>query len=469
MNSDASADILVVEDEPAMRRMLCVELDHLGYRVAQAGSAVEAASQLDRRHFELVLTDLALVEGSGLDILDKVKETQPGVPVVILTGRGTIEHAVLAIKGGAFDFLQKPIDGARLGLIVEKAIAWGRQKRELELVRRDRARAVASGMVGEGPAMRNLTRQIVQVAATDTTVLVQGESGTGKELVARALHEGSPRRDRPFVAVDCGALEANLLASEMFGHVKGAFTGADSTRQGLLQAAHRGTLFLDEIGNLPLDLQARLLRVLQERRVRPLGGNTERELDVRVVAATNRDLQQCAADGSFRQDLYYRLAVVTLKVPPLRERREDVSILVRHFARAAAARTGHAEITILPAMIARLENYSWPGNVRELANVVERAVIMAPDGILRDIDLPEMVHGGLAGIEPLDVALRRAEKEAIRRALDRARSKSEAARFLGISRRALYDKIAKLDLGLKPDARTAAAARDGGRPLLRPV
>jgi len=455
------AEILVVEDEAPMRHLLRDELLDLGYAVETAAGLAEAQLQLDRRAFELVITDLALGEGSGFDVLARAGEAQPGVPVVILTGRGTIDDAVSAIKRGAFDFLQKPFESERLALVVEKAIGWGRKSRELELVRRDHARLVATGanrMLGNGVAMRGLLQMIRQVAATDTTVLIQGESGTGKELVARALHEGSRRRARPFVAVDCGALQANLLASEMFGHVRGAFTGADSARQGLFQAAHLGTLFLDEIGNLPLDLQARLLRALQERRVRPIGGNAEREVDVRVVAATNRDLARSVADGSFREDLYYRVAVVTLQVPPLRDRREDVALLVEHFARAAAARLGKAEVRFAPSAMARLEAYGWPGNVRELANVVERAVIMATDRVVRDVDLPQPARRGSpsnGSVETLDAALARAEREAIRRALSRSRSKAEAARALGISRRALYDKLARLGLEAGP-------APDGG-------
>jgi transcriptional regulator with PAS, ATPase and Fis domain len=280
-------------------------------------------------------------------------------------------------------------------------------------------------------------------------VLVVGESGTGKELVARALHEGSPRADRPFVAVDCGALEGNLLAAELFGHTRGAFTGASEARLGLFAEAHRGTLFLDEIGNLGLDLQARLLRALQERRVRPLGGNREREVDVRVVAATNRDLSRSVAEGRFRQDLYYRLAVVTLEVPPLRERTGDVPLLVRHFARQVGVRVGRPDVAIAPDVLDEFERYPWPGNVRELSNAVERAVILAIDGVVRRAALPSVLPSVLpraGGVEPLEETVRRAEVEAIRRALRASRSRAEAARRLGISRRALYDKLARLGL-----------------------
>jgi two-component system response regulator PilR (NtrC family) len=445
-SSAAGADILIVEDEAPMRRLLRAELSDLGYQVSDASGLREAYAELDRQPFDLVITDLALADGTGMDLLAKVQKVQPEVPVVILTGRGTIPDAVSAIKSGAFDFLPKPFDAARLAVVVENAVERGRQARELELARRDRARQVGAGLIGQSPSTRALRKLIAQVAASDTTVLIQGESGTGKELVARALHEGSRRKERPFVAVDCGALEGNLLASEMFGHVKGAFTGADTTRQGLFQAAHLGTLFLDEIGNLPMDLQARLLRVLQERRVRPIGGNAEREVDVRVIAATNRDVLRLAAEGSFRQDLYYRLAVVTVRTPPLRERMEDVALLAEHFARAAAARAGRSEVSIAPSVMARLMSYEWPGNVRELSNVVERGVIMAPDRLIRDVDLPEMQRAGPSEVEPLDQSLQRAEREALRRALERTGSKAEAARLLGISRRALYDKLARLGL-----------------------
>jgi transcriptional regulator with PAS, ATPase and Fis domain len=294
--------------------------------------------------------------------------------------------------------------------------------------------------------MRDLAEQIARLAPTDTRVLVVGESGTGKELVARALHRGSARAPGPFVALDCGALDPNLLAAELFGHTRGAFTGASAARHGLFEEAHHGTLFLDEVGNLGLDLQARLLRVLQERRVRPLGGNVEREIDVRVVAATNRDLARSVVEGRFRQDLYYRLAVVTLEVPPLRDRPGDVAALVRYFARQVSQRLGRPEVTFTPEVLRELEAYSWPGNVRELANAVERAVVLASDGVVRRAALPEVMGRAAGVVEPLAVALRRAEIDAIRRALRASRSRSEAARRLGISRRALYDKLARLGI-----------------------
>jgi DNA-binding NtrC family response regulator len=425
---------------------LAAELAERGYTVIDVASAAEARAAIDRRPFDLVLTDLALTNGSGLDVLAHARGEQPGVPVVFLSGRGTIDDAVRAMKLGAFDFLQKPLDSERLVLTVEKATDAGRLQREAFLFRRERAlRGITRPMVGESPAMRVLEDQIARLAATDTTVLIVGESGTGKELVARALHEASTRAARPFVAVDCGALEGNLLGSELFGHTRGAFTGASEARHGLLEEAHRGTLLLDEIANLPLDLQARLLRVLQERRVRPLGGNQEREIDVRVVAATNRDLARSVGEGRFRQDLYYRLAVVTLEVPPLRDRPGDIPLLVRHFAQKVGVRVGRPEITVAPDVLSEFERYPWPGNVRELSNAVERAVILATDDVVRRAVLPSVLPRS-GGVEPLDAAVTRAEVDAIRRALRASRSRSEAARRLGISRRALYDKLARFHL-----------------------
>ncbi|MDB4967316.1 MAG: sigma-54 dependent DNA-binding response regulator [Myxococcales bacterium] len=438
--------MLVVEDDAPLRRILSSELRDRDYGVTDVGTVAAACAALSRRPFDLVLTDLALAEGSGLDVLAHAREDQPGVPVVFLTGRGTIDDAVRAMKAGAFDFLQKPLDLERLVLAVEKATEAGLLQREALLFRRARAlKGQTRPMVGASAVMRLLEDQIARLAPTDTTALIVGESGTGKELVARALHETSTRAQRPFVAVDCGALEGNLLAAELFGHTRGAFTGASEARHGLLEEAHRGTLFLDEIGNLPLDLQARLLRVLQERRVRPLGGNQEREIDVRVVAATNRDLARSVNEGRFRQDLYYRLAVVTLEVPPLRDRPGDVPLLVRHFAAKVGVRIGRPEITIAPEVLRDFERYPWPGNVRELSNAVERAVILAPDGVVRRSALPAVLPRS-GGVEALDTAMRRAESDAIRRALRASRSRAEAARRLGISRRALYDKLARLGL-----------------------
>jgi DNA-binding NtrC family response regulator len=438
--------VLVVEDDAPLRRLLAAELAECGYAVTDVATIDQARAAIDRRPFDLVLTDLALAEGSGLDVLAHARQEQPGVPVVFLTGRGTIDDAVRAMKLGAFDFLQKPLDSERLVLTVEKATEAGRLQREALLFRRARAlQGQTRPMVGESPAMRELEDQIARLAATDTTVLIVGESGTGKELVARALHEGSTRAARPFVAVDCGALEGNLLASELFGHTRGAFTGASEARHGLLEEAHRGTLLLDEIANLGLDLQARLLRVLQERRVRPLGGNQEREIDVRVVAATNRDLARSVTEGRFRQDLYYRLAVVTLEVPPLRDRPGDIPLLVRHFAQKVGVRIGRADVTVAPGVLAEFERYPWPGNVRELSNAVERAVILAADGVVRRAVLPSVLPRS-GGVEPLDAAVTRAEIDAIRRALRASPSRAEAARRLGISRRALYDKLARLHL-----------------------
>jgi DNA-binding NtrC family response regulator len=425
---------------------LAAELSERGYTVTDVASADEARAAIDRRPFDLVLTDLALTSGSGLDVLAHARGEQPGVPVVFLSGRGTIDDAVRAMKLGAFDFLQKPLDSERLVLTVEKATDAGRLQREALLFRRERAlQGFTRPMVGASPAMRELEDQIARLAATDTTVLIVGESGTGKELVAHALHEASTRAARPFVAIDCGALEGNLLASELFGHTRGAFTGASEARHGLLEEAHRGTLLLDEIANLPLDLQARLLRVLQERRIRPLGGNREREIDVRVVAATNRDLARSVGEGRFRQDLYYRLAVVTLEVPPLRDRPGDIPLLVRHFAQKVGVRIGRPEITVAPDVLSEFERYPWPGNVRELSNAVERAVILATDGVVRRAVLPSVLPRS-GGVELLDAAVTRAEVDAIRRALRASRSRAEAARRLGISRRALYDKLARFHL-----------------------
>ena len=451
----------MVEDDAALRRLLELELAERGYAVTTVGGALEARAAVDRRPFDLVLTDLMLHDGSGLDVLGHVRQEQPGVPVVFMTGRGTIADCVRAMKLGAFDFLQKPLDDERLVLTVGKAIEAGRLQREAQLFRRARALSGETrAIVGASPVMRDLEDQVGRLAPTDTTVLIIGESGTGKELVARALHEGSPRRDRPFVAIDCGALEGNLLAAELFGHTRGAFTGAVKARPGLFREADGGTILLDEIGELPAPIQAKLLRVLQEGEVRPVGEDQSFKVDVRIIAATHRDLVQMAAQGRFREDLYYRLKVVHLQVPSLRERREDIPLLARHFLAECARRFGIGPFKVTPTLLDRLNGYAWPGNVRELQNAIESAVALSSRHEIDVALLPEpnsqWAAGGDASSEEWRDALsspdlkqrvERFERTLIVSALESAHgNRSEAARALGVNRVTLLGKLIKYGL-----------------------
>lgn len=374
---DAKARILVVDDDPVVRRS-CERI--LGEKYAatitesgQAGLAALAAGP----PFDLALVDLKLPDATGMDFLARAPDSFPDTPVIIITGYSTIKSAVEAIKMGAFDYVAKPFSPDELEAAVEKALRGRRllkDYRGLQEALADRYRV--SRMVGESPEMRRVQSLIEQVAPTDSTVLLAGESGTGKELAARAIHFSSPRRDGRFVAIDCGAISPGLIAGEMFGHVRGSFTGAVADRTGLIKAADGGTVFLDEVGNLPLDLQAALLRVIETREVRPVGAETAVKVDVRLVAATNRDLAALVAEGKFREDLFYRFNVFPIRLPPLRDRRDDIPALARHFLAMFGAKMHKFIEDFTPEAMQALVQYEWPGNVRELSNVVERLVIL---------------------------------------------------------------------------------------------
>jgi DNA-binding NtrC family response regulator len=381
--------VLVVEDEAAIRLALGGLLRREGYDVEQAESGAAALARLAGEPFDLVLTDLALGAGaSGLDVLRAAKEARPETPVVMITAHGSEKIAVEAMKAGAEDYVPKPFDNDEIRLVLRRALERTRLARENRELRDriDREWRFES-LIGAGPAMQRVFETIRKVAETDLTVLVRGESGTGKELVAQALHQRSPRRTRPFVAVNCAAISRELVESELFGHEKGAFTGADARRAGRFEAAHGGTILLDEIGDMPPETQAKVLRVLQERRFERVGGPRPVEVDVRVVAATHRDLEQEVRRGRFREDLYYRLKVVEVELPPLRERPEDVPALAAHFLAALAARLGRPPKPLAPAALARLARHPWPGNVRELRNVVEQAAVLASGPTIEEEDL----------------------------------------------------------------------------------
>ena len=368
--------ILIVEDEDKLRRILELQLIDSGFDAVKAASAEEALPLIDRT--DLVLTDFKLPGMSGLEMLQLIKRQNTQIPVIVMTAFGTIENAVEAMKAGASDFLLKPFDLEHLTAVVNKALEIRNLREENRALREELGRKYQwDNIVGRSPAMQQIFASIMRVAPTRATVLLAGESGVGKDLIARAIHFHSPRKDRPFVKINCTALPENLMESELFGYEKGAFTGATTSKPGKFEQADTGTVMLDEIGDVPANIQVKLLRVLQEREFERLGSNKTLHIDVRVIAATNRDLRVALEEGTFREDLYYRLNVVPLEIPPLRERKEDIPYLAEHFVEKLAPEMGNQVTGITHAAMDKLMQYSWPGNVRELENVIERSLVMA--------------------------------------------------------------------------------------------
>jgi DNA-binding NtrC family response regulator len=427
--------LLVVEDRDSLRRMLTRALEQRGYSVVTALDGPGGIEAVERDDYDLVLTDLKLPGASGLEVLRAARRVHPGMPVVVMTAYGTVETAVEAMKAGATDFLEKPVEIDDLYEIVSLAVGERFEELALEL-------PGGRSIVGGHPRLRAVLRLVEKVAPTESTVLLTGESGTGKELFARALHELSPRSGGPFVAVNCAAIPETLIENELFGHEKGAYTGANRRETGRFENAAGGTLLLDEIGELGLAVQAKVLRVLEERTFERIGGGETLTADVRLVGTTNRDLEQMVATGAFRSDLFYRLNVFPIALPPLRERASDVPVLAQHLTRRAVERNGCGEVALETDALDLLAAQPWPGNVRQLANAVERAVIVAESGRISAADLEPL----LDPIDPAD------EEKAVRRALDEAAGdKESAARALGISYRTLQRRIRKLDLDGYPD------------------
>ncbi|HVP30501.1 MAG TPA: sigma-54 dependent transcriptional regulator [Myxococcota bacterium] len=446
-----SERVLIVDDDDALRESLELLLAEEGYEVAAARGAEEALRQAERGGIDVVLCDLRMPGSDGFELLPQLARKLPGATLLLMSAYGNAELAIEALKRGAYDYLAKPFAPSELLLAIRKAKERERLRRANQLLRRDVQRAVGDRpIVGASPAMIGVLETLERAAEFKSTVLLSGESGTGKEVLARAIHAQSPRRDEAFVAINCAAIPEALLESELFGHARGAFTGADRARRGLFVEAHGGTLFLDEIGELPIALQAKLLRVLQEEEVRPVGESKSRRVDVRVIAATVRDLEADVAAGRFREDLYYRLNVLRVHVPPLRERREDIPLLLDHYLAYFREALGRPVREIGDDALAKLAGYRWPGNVRELANVVERAVILAHGEQIGLRELPpEVVGGGDPDGDRSpshDFSLRRArraaESELIRHALRATDgNRTHAAKLLGISHRALLYKL----------------------------
>ncbi|MDE0853249.1 MAG: sigma-54 dependent transcriptional regulator [Nevskia sp.] len=452
-----SHTILVVDDEPKLREVLAATLQELGYQTRTAGSGAAALEQFESDPTDLVLSDLRMPGMSGQQLLAELRRRAPNVPVVLMTAYGTVKDAVQAIKDGAFDYISKPFEIDELEATIAKALRmYTALSDNLRLREELEGRYRFENLVGASPAFHKVIEAIAEVCESRASVLISGESGTGKEMVARAIHYNSSRHDGPFVAINCAAIPEGLLESELFGHVKGAFTGAVGARQGRFAQADGGTLFLDEVGDMPAPLQAKILRVLQERSFEPVGSTQTRTTDVRILAATNRDLREAVRNGAFRSDLYYRLNVFPIEVPPLRARREDIPLLVEHTARELARQMGRPLPVFAPAALRAMQDYAWPGNVRELQNCIERAIIVAKGDSVDAGDLPQdlftrsdSTSESVRIPSSLDAELERLERGFIVEALQRtAGVQVKAAELLGVSERSLWHRIKKLGISI---------------------
>jgi DNA-binding NtrC family response regulator len=443
--------VLVIDDEQSMCELAQTGLEQRGFSVTWRTSAEQAFELLETEDFDAVLTDLNLGELSGIELCARVAEQRPDLPTVVMTAFGSLEGAIGAIRAGAYDFVTKPVAMDALALTLERAIQHKKLRAELKRLQERVGGAALANVTGDSPAMKEVANLVARVASSDANVLITGESGTGKELIARALHDQSGRAG-PFLAINCAAVPETLLESELFGHARGAFTDARAARKGLFVEANGGTLFLDEIGEMPMGMQAKILRALQERKVRPVGESVEVPFDARLVAATNRDLESEVADRRFREDLFYRINVVRIHVPPLRARGNDILLLAKTFLERAAERSGKGVTRIGNAVAERLLSYNWPGNVRELENCVERAVALARFDEIRVDDLPEKIrdHSGQQILpisnDPDEMpTMAEVEERYIQSVLKAVGgNKTLAARVLGFDRRTLYRKLERI-------------------------
>ena len=453
------ASILIVDDESEIRESLQTLLELEGYRVQTAGSGEEGLAHIASHPFDLMLLDLALPGKSGIEVLAEIRERDPQLAVIMITAYGTVENAVSAMQAGAVNFIQKPWDNEKLLADLRAAIARRRAEEEnIQLKRALKQRYNFQNIVGKSEAMLRILDLVTQVAPSRSTILIQGESGTGKELIAKAIHMNSPRKDRPFVPVNAGSTPADLLESTLFGHVKGAFTSAVTSKKGLFEIADRGTLFLDEIGTMSLETQAKILRVLQDRKFMHLGGVQEIQVDVRVIAATNVDLRKLVKEGRFREDLFYRLNVITLELPPLRKRREDIPLLVEHFLQKFCAENGQPPKQFSTEALRPLLDYDWPGNVRELENLVERAVVLSSGAMIGPDLLPPSLTGRDSTARVFDASpdaslfdiVEGCERRIIVSMLERCNwNQTEAADRFHIPLSTLNQKIKRLNIEIK--------------------
>lgn len=444
--------ILVVDDDPSLRRVLQVQLEQEGYEVVVTASAQQALSVLQLRQLDLVITDLKLPGMSGLELLKQIHSQYPQMIIIMLTAFGTVDTAVEAMKTGAYDYLTKPVHPDEMSVVVRRALDHVRLVEQVRTLRLSLNQKYGfENILGRSPALLEVLDMAERAAHSSSTVLIRGETGTGKELLARAIHFNSSRSDSPLVTINCGAIPKELLESELFGHRRGSFTGAVGDKKGRIELADGGTLFLDEIGEMSPDLQVKLLRLIQEGEIEKIGSEARIKVDVRIIAATHRELQAMIEDGSFREDLYYRLAVIPLVMPSLRERSEDIPDLVQHFFRKSQDKNKRTDLAMPPALLPYFTRYRWPGNVRELENVVERIVVLARGGDIAVEDLPLFLRQEKAGIDALEidlppqgVSLEAIEKELILRALRMCDwNQTRAARYLDISRKTLIYRIEK--------------------------
>jgi len=465
--SNYRGTVVVFDDEEDMCKILTKILNMEGYHVTAFTNPTMGLEYVGKYQPEVVLTDIRMPERSGMDVLKEVKKNFPNIAVIIMTAFASIDGAIQAMKEGAFHYVTKPFQTEELLANIEKAIEVQRLTRETTIFAEQIRRAHADvNLIGESPAMMEVRQVLEKIAGTDSSVLIGGESGTGKELAARFIHKASPRHAGRFVPIDCACIPENLLESELFGYEKGSFTGAAQMKIGLIELAHGGTLFLDEIGEMPLQLQSKLLRVLQEHQIQRIGGLRQIAVDIRLLAATNRDIPKAIEEGQFRQDLFYRLNVINVLMPALREREGDILLLVDHFLKKIAPRLHKPSVSISPPALRLLEQYRWPGNVRELENVLERVIVLLEGDVIKAEDIPADIRNNLTpskilGSEPQPISTRaipadyreartQFESEYMRELLEiTGGSVTEAARLSGVSRRNLYEKLEKL--GLQPD------------------
>ncbi len=451
--------ILIVDDEPDIRELLEITLSRMNLATHSAGDLASARQLLAKSQFQLCLTDMRLPDGDGLELVRDIQSRYPNLPVAVITAHGSTETAIEALKSGAFDFVSKPVDLMKLRELVQSALKLSPALPAAP----SKATEAATKIIGNSRSMQALKQQILKLARSQAPVFISGESGSGKELVARAIHMEGPRKDREFVAINCGAIPAELMESEFFGHRKGSFTGADQDKIGLFQAAHGGSLFLDEIADLPLHMQVKLLRAIQEKSIRPVGGQAEIPVDVRLISATHKNLAQELSRGAVRQDLYYRINVIEVQVPPLRERTDDIPLLAEFILGNIATSNGQPKASLSPAALETLQGHPFPGNVRELENLLLRACALADNAVIEPSDLPDLIgasaHAGEQATvkepsraeanEPysLEKHLERIEREAIEKALNESRwNRTAAAKKLGMSFRSFRYRLKKLGL-----------------------